>query len=73
MGMAGSRWFQHVYKVTDKNTSAYYSNLMKYGYVESHKPSRDGSSWVFGMVKADININDVARHFDIHKTQPLTE
>ena len=41
---------------------------MKVGYVISRKPTRDERICVIGMAGANININYVPRHFDIHKT-----
>ena len=41
---------------------------MKFGYVESQKPTIDESSWVIGVAEAGFNINYVAVHFDTHKT-----
>ena len=32
------------------------------------EPTRDERIWIFGMAQTGININDVARQFDIHKT-----
>ena len=36
--------------------------------MESQKPTRDKRSWVIGITEAGFNINNVAFHFDIHKT-----
>ena len=44
-----------------KKTSTRNRNVMK-----RHKPTRDERSWVVGMAKAGVSINDVALHFDIH-------
>ena len=41
---------------------------MKFGYVESQKPTRDERCWEIGMAEAGFNITYVAVHFDIHKT-----
>ena len=41
---------------------------MKFWYVESQKPTREERSWVIGMTEAGFKINNVAFHFDIHKT-----
>ena len=41
---------------------------MTFWYMESQKPTRDERSWVIGMAEAGFNINNVAFHFDIHKT-----
>ena len=41
---------------------------MTFWYIESQKPKRDERSWVIGMAEAGFNINNVAFHFDIHKT-----
>ena len=41
---------------------------MKFWYVESQKPPRDERSYVIGMAEACFNINNVAFHFEIHKT-----
>ena len=41
---------------------------MKFGYVESWKPTRDEHIGVIDMVEAGLNINDVARKLHIHKT-----
>ena len=40
---------------------------MKFWYMESHKPTRDESSWVIGMAEVGFNIDYEAFHFDIHK------
>ena len=42
---------------------------MKFGYVESQKPTRDKQSRVIGVLEAGFKINDVAVHFVIHKTK----
>ena len=41
---------------------------MKFWYTESQKPTIDEPSLVIGMAEAGFNINNVAFHFDIHKT-----
>ena len=43
---------RRVYKVPGKHTSTIKSNLMKFGNVESQKPTRDERSWVIGMAEA---------------------
>ena len=41
---------------------------MKFGYVESHKPTRGERSWVIGVAEASFNINYVAVYFVIYET-----
>ena len=57
-----------VYTVTGRHTSTSNRNLMKFGYVESQKPTRDELSWVIGAAEAGFHINYVAVYYDIHKT-----
>ena len=41
---------------------------MKFWYVESQKPTRDGHIWVLGIAEAGIKIIAVALHFNIPQT-----
>ena len=41
---------------------------MKFLYVESQNPTRYERSWGIGIAEAGFNNNNVAFHFDIHKT-----
>ena len=54
--------------VTGKQTSTSNRNVMKFGYVESQKPTTDERSRVIGVAETGFNINYGAFHFDIHKT-----
>ena len=68
LGTESSRLLRLVYTVTGKHTSTSNRNVMKFGYVESQKPTRDERSWVIGVAEAGFKINFVAVHFDIYKT-----
>ena len=54
--------------VTYKDVFTRNRNLMKCGYFESQKPTRDDRSWVNVVAEAGVNVNYDAIHFDIHKT-----
>ena len=50
-------------------TIKWYRLIYKFlGYVKSRKPTRDERILLIGMAEAGISIHDIARHFDIHKT-----
>ena len=68
LGYESSRLLRGVYKVTGKQTSTSNRNVLKFRYMESQKPTRDGHSWVIGMAEVGFNINYDSFHFDIHKT-----
>ena len=40
---------------------------MKFGYVESQKPTKDERSWVVVKTEAGIHINVIALNFDFQK------
>ena len=74
MDTEGSRPLRCVYTVAGNHTSTCTCNrnLMKFGYAESQKPTKDERKWVIAVAEAGFNIKYVVFHFNIH-TKLLTE
>ena len=67
LGTESSHILRHVDTVTGKNISTSNRNFLKFGYVESQKPTTYERSWVIGVAEAAFNIDYVAVYFDIPK------